>query len=77
MEELVEEIGKHWQYLVASGELEQRRVQRARTEIEAIALSSYRRKWRGVAGGGLDELAAGVVVGTTDPYAAADQLISG
>ena len=77
MDELVAEIGKHWQHLLASGELEQRRVQRARTEIEAIALASYRRKWRGVAGGGLDELAAGVVAGTTDPYAAADQLISG
>ena len=77
MEELVEEIDNHWQHLVATSELEQRRVQRARTEIEAIALASYRRKWRGVAGGGLNDLAAGVVVGTTDPYAAADQLISG
>lgn len=77
LDELVDEIGKHWQHLVTSGELEQRRVQRARTEIEAIALASYRRKWRGVAGGGLDDLASGVVTGTTDPYAAADQLISG
>ena len=59
-----------------SGELEQRRLRRARDEIEAIAVTALREQWRGVhENAALDELAAEVVAGDSDPYAAADLLL--
>ena len=59
-----------------SGELEQRRLRRARDEIEAIAVTALREQWRGVhENAALDELAAEVVAGESDPYAAADLLL--
>ncbi len=75
IDELLGEITNHWRHLVSTGELEVRRTLRARMEIEAIALATYRRKWHGLSGG-LDGLAGSVVAGTLDPYAAADQLIA-
>jgi LAO/AO transport system kinase len=77
VEELLDAIGAHWEHLHSSEELQRRRLQRARVEIEAIALASYRRSWRGLAGVGLDDLASQVVAGALDPYAAADALITG
>ena len=53
-----------------------RRLQRARDEIEAIAVTALREQWRGVhENAALDELAAEVVAGDSDPYAAADLLL--
>ena len=64
-------------HLRASGELERRRVRRAREEIEAIAVTSLRERWGDVhARTELDELAEQVVAGTSDPYAAADELLA-
>ena len=60
----------------ASGELDQRRLRRARDEIEAIAVTALRAQWRGVhENAALDELAAKVVAGESDPYASADLLL--
>jgi LAO/AO transport system kinase len=78
LDEVVAEIDRHRAWLEETGELEQRRTRRARDEIEAIAISALRERWEGVAGhDDLDALASSVVAGDTDPYAAADALISG
>src|ERR1700712_2736135 len=74
--EVVAAIERHREHLAASGELERRRLRRARDEIEAIAVTALREQWRGVhENAALDELAAEVVAGESDPYAAADLLL--
>jgi LAO/AO transport system kinase len=75
--EVVAEIDRHREWLGSSGELDRRRVRRAREEIEAIALTTLRRRWDDDVQGrsGLDDLAAAVVAGESDPYAAADVLL--
>ncbi|MEJ7796563.1 MAG: methylmalonyl Co-A mutase-associated GTPase MeaB [Nocardioides sp.] len=76
LDEVVAEIDRHHAWLAESGELEQRRVRRARDEIEAIAVTALRERWGDVHGRSeLDELAAAVVAGESDPYAAADELL--
>ncbi len=76
VEEVVEAIDQHRAWLEASGELDKRRLRRARDEIEAIAVTSLRRRWGDVhARTELDELAEQVVAGESDPYAAADTLL--
>lgn len=76
LDEVVAEIEKHRAWLESSGELERRRRRRARDEIEAIAVTALRRRWGDVHGRSeLDDLAAAVVAGGTDPYAAADELL--
>jgi LAO/AO transport system kinase len=76
VDELVEAIEKHRAHLQASGQLETRRLKRARDEIEAIAVTALREQWRGVhENAALDDLAAEVVAGDSDPYAAADVLL--
>jgi len=69
-------LEKHHEHLSSSGELDRRRLRRARDEIEAIAVTALREQWRGVhENAALDELAAEVVAGDSDPYAAADLLL--
>jgi LAO/AO transport system kinase len=78
IEELVESIDKHRAWLVASGELDMRRTRRVRDEIEAIAVRSLRRRFAELHGDSrLDTLAEMVLLGQTDPYAAADEVIAG
>ncbi len=73
---VVEKIDAHRAWMEKSGELERRRVRRARDEIEAIAVTSLRRRWGDVhRRSELDELAGQVVAGSSDPYAAADSLL--
>jgi LAO/AO transport system kinase len=75
--EVVDEIDRHRDWLESSGELEKRRVRRVRDEIEAIAVTALRARWGDVhARVELDDLAASVVAGESDPYAAADVLIA-
>ena len=77
IEEVVDEIDRHREWLESSGEMEKRRVRRARDEIEAIAVTALRARWGDVHGRvELDDLAAAVVAGESDPYAAADELIA-
>ena len=76
VEELVAAIDDHRSWMESSGELERRRVRRARDEIEAIAVTALRAKWGDVhARTELDDLADQVVAGKTDPYRAADVLL--
>ena len=73
---MVAEIDQHRAWLESSGELARRRTRRARDEIEAIAVTALRKRWGDVHGRSeLDDLAAAVAAGETDPYAAADELL--
>lgn len=76
VDEVVARIEEHRTWMEKTGELERRRVRRARDEIEAIAVTSLRRRWGDVHGRSeLDELASQVAAGTSDPYAAVDSLL--
>jgi LAO/AO transport system kinase len=74
--EVAEALGDHLTHLVDTGELNRRRVRRTRGEIEAIALTALRERWGRVDNAELDQLAAAVVAGDSDPYAAADALLA-
>jgi LAO/AO transport system kinase len=74
--EVATALEKHHAWLAESGELARRRTRRTRDEIEAIAVTALRKRWGDVHGRSeLDELAAAVVAGKSDPYAAADELL--
>jgi LAO/AO transport system kinase len=76
LDEVAAELDRHRAWLESSGELDRRRVRRARDEIEAIAVTALRERWGDVHGRTeLDDLAAAVVAGCSDPYAAADELL--
>jgi LAO/AO transport system kinase len=76
VDEVITGLDAHLAHLRATGELERRRVRRAREEIEAIAVTSLRERWGDVhARTELDVLAEQVVAGTSDPSAAADELL--
>nr|MBA2560421.1 methylmalonyl Co-A mutase-associated GTPase MeaB [Propionibacteriales bacterium] len=74
--DVVSAIAAHRQRLVDTGELTTRRTRRARDEVEAIAVTSLRRRFADLHGhADLDALATAVVAGSTDPYTAADRLV--
>jgi LAO/AO transport system kinase len=74
--EVVAAIDDHFAWMEASGTLRDRRVRRAVDEIEAIAIRALRIRIGDLRHGqGVDELAAQVVDGSSDPYAAADQVV--
>jgi LAO/AO transport system kinase len=76
VDEVVEKIDAHRAWLESSGDLDRRRVRRARDEIEAIAVTALRERWGNVSERTeLDALAEKVAAGATDPYAAADSLL--
>lgn len=75
--EAAAEIDRHRSWLDESGNLAARRTRRARDEVEAIAVTALRERWGDVhARSELDALAARVVAGELDPYAAADELLA-
>jgi LAO/AO transport system kinase len=77
VDEVAAALDRHVAHLRGSGQLEARRLRRAREEIEAIAVTSLRERWGDVhARTELDDLAGQVVAGRTDPYAAADELLA-
>ena len=77
LDQVVAELDRHREWMTASGELDRRRTRRARDEIEAIAVTALRARWGDVHGRSeLDGLAAAVVAGESDPYAAADDLLA-
>jgi LAO/AO transport system kinase len=77
LDDVVTEIDRHHAWLESSGELAVRRTRRARDEIEAIALTALRARWGDVHGRSeLDDLAAQVAAGESDPYAAAETLLA-
>jgi len=74
--EVMAAIDDHFAWMEASGTLRDRRVRRAVDEIEAIAIRALRIRIGDLRHGqGVDELAAQVVDGSSDPYAAADQVV--
>jgi LAO/AO transport system kinase len=75
IDEVVDEIGKHWEFLTSGGELKRRRVARARREVEALALASVQRRFSAL-DAGLDLLARRVESAELDPFAAADALLN-
>jgi LAO/AO transport system kinase len=77
IDEVIEAIEKHTAWMEESGTLRERRIRRAGDEIESIALQALRARMGDLRhGSGVDELAAQVVDGSTDPYAAADQVVA-
>ena len=77
-DEVVDAIEKHGEWLAANGQLEARRVRRAADEVEALTLDALRSRIGDLRGNdSLALLAARVVAGELDPYAAADELVAG
>jgi LAO/AO transport system kinase len=78
VDDLVEALEKHRAWMDERGVLAERRLARAAGEIETIALTALRERIGGLRGDQrLAALAAKVTAGTLDPYAAADDLVSG
>ncbi|MCW2751697.1 MAG: methylmalonyl Co-A mutase-associated GTPase MeaB [Aeromicrobium sp.] len=76
VDEVAEQIAAHREHLEESGELGRRRLARVRREIEGLALNEVHQRFAGVSGDArLDTLAADVLAGALDPYAAADTLV--
>jgi LAO/AO transport system kinase len=77
VDKLIEAIEKHRAWMDEHGELALRRRARAAAEIEAIAVGTVKQKFAEVHGSAaLDDAAARVVDGDTDPYTAADELVA-
>ena len=76
IEELVAQIDAHREHLATSGELDRRRLARARREIEALALTAVQERFAHLSGhASVDDFAQQVVEGRTDPFAAAQRLV--
>ena len=72
IQELVSRLNQHWSWLNGAGELKNRRLDRAREELAALAFAALRGR---LAASRLDELAARVAEGSLDPFQAADELL--
>ncbi|MFN8149056.1 MAG: methylmalonyl Co-A mutase-associated GTPase MeaB [Candidatus Nanopelagicales bacterium] len=78
VDEEVAAIASHREWLERTGELVTRRRARAAAEVEAIAFDQLRARMGDLRGDArLESLAARVVDGDLDPYAAADTLVTG
>src|SRR3954471_18404911 len=78
VDEVVAKLDEHYAWMESSGELQRRRLARARDEIEAIAVTALRERMGDLHGHQrLDVLATKVLDGACDPYAAADELVEG
>lgn len=76
IDDLIQALDAHRDWLVESGELEVRRVRRARSEIEAIAIATLRRRMAtGEARAQFDSGAAEVAAGRLDAHTAAASLL--
>jgi LAO/AO transport system kinase len=77
VDDLAAKIAEHLAWLTESGELERRRVRRARDEIEAIAVTELRSRFADLHGDErLDGLAKAVTQGELDPYSAAEDIVT-
>jgi LAO/AO transport system kinase len=78
IDDLLDALDAHRDWLAESGRLDARRRVRAADEIEALAVTALRQRMGDLRGGSLlDELAGRVVAGESDPYTAADDLVRG
>jgi LAO/AO transport system kinase len=76
IDEVVAAIGEHFEWSRTSGALQRRRLRRAASEIETIALTALRERIGDLRDGRrMEQLAQRVVAGESDPYAAADRLL--
>src|SRR5579872_1358301 len=71
IEEVAGKLSDHWNWLNESGELSRRRLNRARSEILAMAKGILENR---IPGERLDELARSVADGSLDPFTAAGEL---
>lgn len=71
IDELVRQLGRHWDWLGASGERDRRRLARAREEVTALAFGAVRNRLAMT-----DDLAARVVAGELAPHDAAAELLA-
>lgn len=74
--DLVEQIQEHADQGKASGAWNYRRFERAKVEIEALALGMIRSRFSVKGSGGLEELSTEVRDGKLDPYSAADRVLA-
>ena len=70
VDDLVAAIDKHHSWLAEHGELELKRLVRARAEVQAIVLGELSRRFAVP-----EEVAAAVAAGDVDPYTAADRVL--
>lgn len=76
IDELVAALDKHHGWLQETGDLERRRRQRVRDEVENLAVTTLRGRFSDFHGDSqLDTLAERVLLGDLDPYAASDELV--
>jgi LAO/AO transport system kinase len=76
IDDLLEQIDRHGEWLTSSGSLHRRRQHRAATEIEAIALGEVRARFaRSTGPAALSAAADHVVAGALDPFSAAEQVL--
>jgi LAO/AO transport system kinase len=71
VDELVRQLDRHWAWLAEEGELERRRLERARDEVTALAFAAVQDRLAVP-----DELAARVADGRLGPHEAADELLA-
>lgn len=76
IDEVVQSIDKHREFLQSSGEMQKRRLSRYRREIEAIALERLSRRFSGEVDQYLDSLALRVLDGSLDPIRAAEDIVA-
>ncbi len=77
VDEVMEALDKHLDWLERTGTLRERRLRRAGDEIEAIALTALRDRIGDLRSGqGIEHYAESVVAGRTDPYTAADAVLA-
>jgi len=74
--ELLDTVDAARRHAEASGRWQARRLDRARGEIEALALATIRSQLQVARPAGLEELAVAVRDGKLDPYTAADRLVA-
>ena len=75
--DVIAAVGAHREWMVAHGVLGCRRLHRAHTEVEAIAVAALRERLGTLEkNSALSALAQRVADGDLDPYAAADELVS-
>ncbi len=77
IEEVLDAVERHHAWMSERGVLRERRLRRAGEEIESIAVAALRERMGDLrSGDGIGDLAEAVVDGRTDPYAAADRVVS-
>lgn len=70
IDDVIEAVDKHRDWLAEHGELDRRRRDRAKAEVSAIVLGALARRYMVT-----DEISGRVAAGDLDPYSAADEIL--